>query len=307
MRPPISPSSAMLLLVASMAMTGANVPVAKALLTQLPAEALLLLRFAIATAVLAVLVAFEPGPALSELNAREWAAVAALGLFGSVLFTWAILEGVRRTSGASAGILTATLPAVVALVSMALGERPNRGQLAMIGLAVAGVVLVQAQGATGAPAGRGAAVADVLTGNALICVAVLCEATFVIVARGLSQRLRPLRLSLAVAAISFVLCMPAGIPALIRLAPTTIDGSIWGLFVWYSLTASVLCTALWYRGAAHVEPWAAGLATAALPIAALAVAVLMLGETLSLPQILGASLVLAAILAGTLTQRRTLP
>ena len=114
-------ASAMLMLVTAMTMTGANVPLAKALLAHLPAEVLLLLRFALASACLAVLARLEPGPPLSSLGARQWGAVIVLGLVGSVMFTWFVLEGVRRTSGASAGIITATLPAVVALAGFVSG------------------------------------------------------------------------------------------------------------------------------------------------------------------------------------------
>ena len=141
----MSPTFAMLSLVASMALTGANVPLAKALIAAIPAEALLVLRFALAGGLLAVLVPFEPGPPLSSLRTRQWGAVIVLALVGSVGFTWAVLEGVSRTSGASAGIITATLPAVVALLGMTLGYRPRCGQLAMIALAIAGVVLIQGE------------------------------------------------------------------------------------------------------------------------------------------------------------------
>ncbi len=296
-RTPMPPILAILSLVASMALTGANVPFAKALLAELPADALLVLRFALAGAVLAVLVRFEPGPPLVGLGSRQWGAVIVLALVGSVGFTWAILEGVRRTSGASAGIITATLPAVVVLIGFALGDRPRRGQIAMIALAVAGVALIQNQPANGA--------ANALTGNTLIGLAVLCEATFVIVARGISTRLRPIRLSLGVALVSLAICLPTGLPALTRLAPGAIDATTWALFAWYSLTASVLCTVLWYRGAAHVEPWAAGLATAAVPVAALTVSALFLGELISAIQLCGAALVVAAIAAGTLSSRQS--
>ena len=72
------------------------------------------------------------------------------------------------------------------------------------------------------------------------------------------------------------------------------------LFGWYTLTASALCTVLWYLGVGRVETWAAGLATAAVPVSALAVSALWLGETISLVQLLGAGLIVAAITAGTL-------
>ena len=290
---------AMLCLIAAMALTGANVPLAKGIVAQIPAEPLLLIRFALAAALLAALAPFEPGPRLSSLGARQWGAVLVLGLLGSVLFTWLVLEGVKRTSGANAGIILAALPAVVALIGLARGERPRRGVLAMIAMAVAGVGLIQGQAMSGANGG----VRETLTGNLLIGLAVACEATFVIVARGISTRLRPIRLSLGVALVSLACCLPFVLPGLAGFEPARVDATTWALLVWYTLTASMLCTALWYRGVAHVAAWAAGLATAAVPVAALAVSVLWLGERIAPPQIVGAALVVAAIAVGTLAQR----
>lgn len=290
---------AMLCLIASMALTGANVPLAKVLVAALPTEVLLLLRFVIASLLLALLVRVEPGRPLRELEAREWASVAVLGLVGSVAFTWAVVEGVKRTSGASAGIILAGLPAVVALVGLAMGEQLRRGELAMVALAVAGVALIHGQAVHEVPAGG----ASPLAGNLLIGLAVVCEAAFVIAARDISRKVRPLRLALGVALVSLGACLPLGLAGVAQFDATAVEPPIWALLAWYTLTASVLCTVLWYLGAGHVEAWAAGLATAAVPVTALAVSVVLLGETPMPAQIAGAALVIGAIAVGTLAKR----
>ena len=164
---------AMLCLIAAMTMTGANVPLAKVLVAAFPPETLLLLRFAFASVLLALLAPAEAGPPLASLDARQWGAIVVLGIVGSVLFTWAVLEGVSRTSGASAGIIMAALPAVVAASGVAFGERLRRSDVAMIALAVCGVAMIQGQAAGGADEHK-----DQFTGNLLIGAAVLCEATF---------------------------------------------------------------------------------------------------------------------------------
>ena len=288
--------AAMLLLVASMAMTGANVPLGKAIVTDMPVTVYLVFRFAVASAALALIAGREPGRPLRDLTSHEWCGIAVLGIVGSVLFTYFVMEGVARTSGADAGIITATLPAVVVLIGLALGERPTAGQLAMIALAVAGVALVQV---TAAPGGSSSAL-----GNLLVGLAVLCEAAFVVVARRIAGGIGPIRLSLAVALVSLAVCLPFGLPALAAFDPARVGLGIWALATWHALAASALCTILWYRGAPHVEPWAAGLATAAVPVAALATAVLFLGETIDAVRLAGAVLVILAIAAGTSGQRR---
>lgn len=287
----------MLSLVAAMSMTGANVPLVKLLLASMPPGVLMTGRFLLAATVLAVLARHERGPSLGLLRAPQWAAVAVLGVVGSVLFTWFVLEGVRRTSGASAGIILSALPAVVACAGFARGERLSRGEVAMIGLAVAGVALIQGQTATAD--GR---TETTWLGNLLIACAVLCEAAFVVAARRISTEIGPVRLSLAVALVSLIVCAPFGVTALSGYDWRILDVGTILLFIWYAITASVVCTVLWYRGVAHVETWTAGLATTAVPVTALAVSVFGLGEPLSTMQIAGAGLVIAAIFAGSLAR-----
>jgi len=293
----VTRAAAMLSLVAAMSMTGANVPLVKLLLASMPPGILLPARFLLAAAVLTVLVRNEPGPRLDALGGHQWGAIALLAVVGSVLFTWFVLEGVRRTSGASAGIILSALPAVVAVAGIARGERLRSGEGAMIALAVAGVALIQGHAVPQADAAM-----STWLGNLLIACAVLSEAAFVLVARRISTEIGPMRLSLAVALVSLIVSSLFGVTATSSYDWRTLDVGAIMLFIWYAMTASVVCTVLWYRGVAHVESWASGLATTAVPVSALAVSVLILGEPLSAAQLVGAGLVIAAILAGTLSR-----
>ncbi len=296
----MSKRTAMFYLLASMAITGSNVPLAKLIVADIPAAPLLALRFLLATVVLLALSHCEPGPSLFALTRRQWCTIGILGFVGSVLFTWFILAGVQATSGASAGIILSALPAAVVVLAMLRAERPRRGEIAMVALAVCGVALVN----SGASSDPGGAKVDTWFGNLMIMLAVVCEAAFVVAARGISREVSPLRLSLAVALVSLVACLAPALPAMASFDAAAVKPATWALFVWYSLTASALCTVLWYRGVGHVENWAAGLATAAVPVAALAVSAMGLGEAITTAQGLGAALVVAAIAAGTLSQRR---
>ena len=82
---------------------------------------------------------------------------------------------------------------------------------------------------------------------------------------------------------------------------------MWALGIWYSLAASVICLWLWYRGLPYVETWLAGLATAAIPVAALATSALYLGETIGPMKLVGAALVIAGIVLGSLSRGRPAP
>ncbi len=292
---------AFLTLVTAMCFTGANVPFGKAIVEAIPVPVFLLFRFSIATAVLAVLAAREPGPRLlSSMTRIDWRDLMLLSALGSVAFTIFTLEGVKRTTGMDAGIILATLPAVAALLGLLLRrQRPGTWQMVAIALAVAGMAVVS----LGAHRASEAA-ARSLNGNLLVAMAVLCEATFVLASGRMSAIFRPIRLSLGVSAMSLVLCLPAALPALRTFDAAAVTPAAWLVGLWYALAASVFCTILWYRGAAHVETWLAGLATSAVPIAALAVSAIFLGERISAGQLIGAALVIAAIAFAALTPSR---
>lgn len=289
-------SGALFSLMCAMTLTGANVPLAKVIVADIPLYAFLFFRFALSTAALAVLVRWEAGPKLRDMSPRARVDMAAMSLVGMVGYTILIFEGVRRTAAADAGIITATLPAVVAILSVVLlRDRLQPRQWAAVALAVFGLMLVQA--------GAGAAGRTSLLGNALVVGAILCEASFVIVGKRLAPPYRPVRLALGANVVGLALSFPlmvieGRVIELLQLPPIMALAC-----TWYVLSASVIALWLWYRGLPHVPTWLAGLATAALPIAALAVSVGFLGEPLGSARLFGAALVLASIGLGALAAR----
>jgi drug/metabolite transporter (DMT)-like permease len=291
-----TPSTALLFLMAAMTLTGANVPLAKAIVTEVPLYAFLFFRFAIASAALTPLVRLEDGPRLRDMPLSDLRDVSLMALVGMLGYTVLMFEGVRRTSASDAGIITATLPAVAAIMSVLfLRNRLSGVQWTAVTLAVLGLVMVQARaGETGHAT---------LLGNSIVVGAVLCEAGFVIIGKRLAPRYRPLRLSLGANLVGLVLSLPLML----------FEGRAWELIalplrtqagaLWYVMSASVLSLWLWYRGLPHVPAWLAGLATAALPVSALAISLVVLGEAIDAARLIGAAFVLASIAMGAWTTR----
>ena len=297
---PISRLAAALSLVAAMALTGANVAIGKAIVAEIPTYAFLLLRFAVASAALALLARTEPGPKLSDMSRGELRDLALMALLGMVGFTVFMLEGLKRTTAADAGIITATLPAVVGALGVVFaGDRLARAQLFAVALAVAGLILVQATGVVGGRA--------TLLGNLLVACAVLCEASFVVLGKRLAPPYQPLRLALGANLVGLLLAMPLALIDLPSFDVGSVRLEIWLLGVWYALAASVICLWLWYRGLPYVETWLAGLATAAIPLTALAASALFLGEAIGITRLAGAALVIAGIAVGALSAAPSTP
>jgi drug/metabolite transporter (DMT)-like permease len=283
--------AAVLSLTAAMVLTGANVVLGKVIVAEVPVYLFMLFRFLVSTAALMALVQREGGRKLTEMGGRQLRDLTLMALFGMIGFTLLMFEGLKRTSASDAGIITATLPAVVALLGLAvMRERLRMPQAAAIGLAVAGLVML------GMGAERGA---SSLLGNLLIVGAVACEASFVILGKRLAPPFRPLRLALGANVVGLAGAAPLALLAM-PFDLSAVSRTTWLLASWHAISASVLCLWLWYRGLPQVETWLAGLTTAAVPITALTVAALFLGETLDAWKLAGGALVLVAIALGAL-------
>ncbi|MDB5369113.1 MAG: putative rane protein [Roseomonas sp.] len=282
-------------LASSMALVGANVAVAKLLANALPIALIVVLRCLLACIVLWPLARLREGRARpSPAALRNLAMQAALG---TLLYNAALLTGLRYTTALEAGLVLATLPAVIALGSaLWLRERLPARQWAAAALAAGGMGAITLARSDAAAGGS-------LAGNALIFLAVCGEAAYVLLAKRLSGRVPVVTASLWMQVFSAAMMLPFCLPALGAVAALA-DPGLAGLLVFHSLTASVLCLLLWYAGLLKAPAGVAGVFTAFLPATAAILAVLLLGEHLSLFHLAGLALMLSSILMATWPRRR---
>jgi drug/metabolite transporter (DMT)-like permease len=283
-----SPSRALsyLLLLSSMSLVGTYVALSKPLVAAIPVFALAFLRFGIAAI---AMIPWTPRTAdESPLTRLERRQLFTMSFFGNFLFSICMLYGVSLTTATAAGVILSTLPAVVAVLSrIVLQERLTRRALLAIALAIGGIALLQFA-KPGDPGARPAT----LAGNLLIFGSVVCEATYVILAKRLSATRAPLRVSALINLWGLVLIAPLGLWQLARFDFAALHSGHWTLLVFYSLAASLFAVWLWMAGMKHVRANQAGVFTVALPIAATLVAVGFLGETFT--ALHAAALVLAS-------------
>ncbi len=264
--------SAYALLTGSMALVGTYVALSKPLTAAIPVFLLAFLRFAIAAV---AMVPWTPrGRDEAALSRTEHGLFFVMSFFGNFLFSICMLYGVSLTTATAAGVILATLPAVVALQSwLFLREKLTPRVLVAVGLAVGGIGLLQfARPDEGSS--RGAA----LLGNLLMFGAVVCEAIYVIIAKRLAATRAPLRVSALINLWGLVLIAPLGLWQLARYDVGAITLPLWALLLFYSLAASLFAVWMWVAGLKHVPANQAGVFTVALPIAATAVGVFILGE-----------------------------
>jgi drug/metabolite transporter (DMT)-like permease len=262
-----------LFLIAAMLLAGSNVGVGKSVVAFIPVPLFALLRFVIAMAVLWPLLR----PAKMRLVKRdEWANLIQQAFFGTFMFTLLMLNGVQRTSVVAAGVITSTIPAVVAVFSwLFLKERPNGRALISIALAIVGVVVINvAQGISGAHGSQDSS----LLGNLMVLGAVCCESFYVILSRRLTQTLPAIDICAYTHFFGFLLMLPFGFSALVSFNYSSVSVSVWCLVLWYGLSASIFSFWLWMKGIRHVDGSLAGVFSGLLPIAAALYGMVFLGE-----------------------------
>lgn len=269
--PPSIPLNA-LLLAASMALVGSNVGLGKAIVIHVPILLFALLRFVVAIVCLSPW--YRPAR-MRRVSRREWWNLFLQAFFGTFLFTLLMLGGVRLTSAMSAGVITSTIPATVAILSwLVLRERLSRRTVLSVLLAVAGIAVLNI--ARGGQQGGGS---DALLGNLMVMGAVVCESIYVILSKRLAQTLAAIEICAYTHLIGGLLMLPLGLVPLLDFDASTVPLHVWAMVLWYALSASVFSFWLWMKGIRHVPAQLAGVFTSVLPIAAALYGIVFLGET----------------------------
>jgi drug/metabolite transporter (DMT)-like permease len=298
-----------LYLIAAMLLVGSNVGVGKSIVAFIPVPLFALLRFVIAMVVLWPLL--RPSK-MRKFQRGEWANLLMQAFFGTFMFTLLMLNGVQRTSAVAAGVITSTIPAVVALFSwLFLKERPNGRALISIALAIVGVVVINvAQGISGTgglhEAGRAHSDSS-LIGNLMVLGAVGCESFYVILSRRLTQTLPAIDICAYTHFFGFLLMLPLGFSALVSFDYASVSLSVWSLVLWYGLSASIFSFWLWMKGIRHVDGSLAGVFSGLLPIAAALYGIVFLGERPTIAHGIALACVIAGIVLASVKTKTTPP
>ncbi|WP_237288488.1 DMT family transporter [Variovorax sp. PAMC 28711] len=281
-----------------MSLVGTYVALSKPLVAAFPVLLLAWLRFGIAA--LAMPHWLKRPADETAMTPRTRGLVFLESFLGNFMFSICMLFGVSMTSAVSAGVIMASIPAVVAVASwLFLRERITLRIAAAIGCAALGIGLL-AFSPTHAPMGPAAAHGALpWLGNLLVFCAVLCEAAYAVIGKSLTGHLGPKRISSLINLWGFVLSTPFGIWYALQFDFTSVRGGTWALLVVYALAASIWTVWLWMTGLRHVPAAQAGVFTVMLPVSAAAVGVLVLGENLSATQLMAFGMALLGVLLAT--------
>lgn len=287
----------------SMSLVGSYVALSKPLVAAIPVFLLAWLRFGIGG--LAMLHWLRKPGDEPALGARTRGLLFLESFLGNFLFSIFMLFGVSMTSAVSAGVIMASIPAVVALMSWAfLRERIAPRIWAAIACAALGIALLAfAKPSAHADTAPQAAADTAWLGNLLVFGAVLCEAAYAVIGKTLTGTLGPKRITSIINLWGFALVTPLGAYVALGFDFASVQPGIWLLLVFYSLAASVWTVWLWMTGLKAVPASQGGVFTVMLPVAAALVGVVALGESFSGLQAAAFAAALAGVVLATAPAR----
>ncbi len=283
-RPRFTSTDALLLLVVTI--WGSNFSVVKASMEQIPPLGFNALRLVVACVVLVGAARWSGGRVPTR---DEWPRLIAVGLVGHGGYQLCFVLGLARTSVTNSSLILGCLPVAVLLLNIVSRRREAVGGLQWAGVALAllGLYLV---------VGAGEVTRDTLFGDLLVVAAVWCWAWYTIGSRQLLQRHPPLQVTACTTLVGTALGIPFGVPSLMRLDWVAVSGWAWVAVGVSGALALSLAYVLWYIGVQRLGSAHTAVYSNLVPVVAMTVAAVGLGEPIGWVKMVGAGLVLTALL-----------
>lgn len=293
----------------SMSLVGSYVALSKPLVLVFPVFLLAWLRFGIGGV---AMVRWLKKPADEPpMTPRTRRLLFLESFLGNFLFSICMLFGVSLTTAVAAGLVMSSIPAVVAILSRVfLKERIGRRTMAAIACAALGIGLFSLQKpelASNVTEPTFMGLPHTVWGNLLVFAAVVCEASYVVIGKYLTEGLGPKRISAIINLWGLALVTPMGLWAAWHFDFGTVSPGIWLLLLFYGLAASVWTVWLWMTGLKTVPASRAGVFTVMLPLSAAAIGVLFMGERLTTVQMVAFGIALLGLVLATLPSRASAP
>ena len=306
----ISRPIAYLCLALSMSMVGCYVALSKPLAATFPVLLLAWMRFGIGVAAMPHWLRKTPDE--PSMTRQTRGLLFLQSLLGNFLFTVCMITGVSMTSATSAGVIMASIPACVAMMSwIFLREKIALRTWIAVACAVLGIALFSLSKAQHPELESASTDANQANrewlGYLLLMAASICEAAYSVIGKKLTGSLSPKRITSLINLWGFALATPFGLYLAWHFDFAAVRGEIWLLLLVYALAACVWTVWLWMTGLKVVPAAQGGVFTVLLPVSAALMGVLALGEKFTPVQLLAFGIALASVLLATYPARRKLP
>ncbi|STX28674.1 transmembrane protein [Legionella beliardensis] len=283
----------LLLLILAQIMVGLNIVLSKKLVNDIPTLLLINIRFALASIILLPLHWLTPAKEkslvhhLSLLNNKDWYFIFGQALSAGVLFNLFMLLGLHTTDANVAGIITSTLPAIIAIMSFIFLKEKLSAKIGFcILFATLGLIVIATEKF------NHLSKAHSFLGDLVIFVALLPEAAYYVLYKMHISRLPVFLISAVMNGINAIVLLPFSLFEITHIP--NISANHWLILSSLGISTSLFYI-FWYFGSQRVDGIMASLSTAVMPIGTVIFAWLLLGEQLTNIQFFGMGLVISSI------------
>lgn len=297
-----TPWSGYMNLALAQTVVGVNAVIGKYLAGEVPLFIFVCGRFFIGSIILLLAYKFSKESILTptyvnsidnKLTRKEWIWLAAQALTGGLLFNLLFFGGLCFTTASSAGIISSTLPAMIAICAwIFLKESLSSRKIFAIILAIIGIFIISLDNEFSPSASKGH-----FLGDALILLAMFPEALFSIFGRLLGKRVQPLASAAIVTMICWLTTIPFGVYDLVT--QTDYSLSFWHIIlILFSGASTVIFYYCCNKGLAVVQAGISAVFGSLFPVSATVLAWLFLDERLGMYDFMGMVVILISIVVG---------
>ncbi|MGE3320112.1 MAG: DMT family transporter [Candidatus Berkiella sp.] len=277
-----------------------NVVVGKFVIEQeMPIFLFLGIRFLISSVLLTIMVLIcktsliAPTHPTGRLDNKDWGYLLAQAVTGGFLFNYLFFWGIESTTATSAGIISSTLPAFLAVSAYVfLGEKFTTHKIMGIILAILGIVVISLDNRMDPNAITGS-----YWGDFLVLLAIFPEALYSIFNKYISNRVTPLGSAFVVNWLIFLMMIPMSVGSLQTISLSEFPVYYWGLVGLGSLCGAFFYWA-WGQGLQKIPAGTAAIFGGVLPVATSILGYFYLGECFGWYDLCGMLLVFASICIG---------
>jgi len=257
---------AYLLLASAQASIAINVVIGKYLIDEeMPTFLFLGVRFLISSLCLSFLMLFRPGVTSlqhpsGKLHVIDWGFLLAQAFTGGFLFNYFFYWGIEYTTATSAGIISSTLPALVAIFAyLFLGEILNYRKIVAIFFAMLGIMVISLD--NNAPGGASGS----NFGDFLVLMAMFPEALYSIFSKYIGHRMTPLGSATIINWMIFLMILPFAWLSLVDVDLSNFTWFSWGLVALGGASSALFYWA-WPKGLLVIPASSAAIFTGLLPV-----------------------------------------
>ncbi|HEX9060634.1 MAG TPA: DMT family transporter [Clostridia bacterium] len=211
---------------------------------------------------------------------------------GVFLFRVLLFLGLKFTSAAESGLITSTTPAMVGILAFfLLKEKLYLNRIIGIACVVAGILIINIYSSFTLHPGD----INFIIGNALILLAVTCEAMFSVLSKKTHYPIPAMYRTTIITVFSVLCFIPFSIYDILHFNFSHLNYTTYLSVLYYGTFVSVVSYILWFKGISKVEASNAAVFSGIMPVSSIFVSCMILKEKILPSHIISLVLILLGI------------